>query len=203
LVLVRHGLSQCTVDAVVGGIKGCTGLAADGRTQAAALRDRLLRTEELADTDVVLTSVLPRAIETAEIIAPGLGRAAGLVAEQHEDLSELHPGDADGLTWDDYNHRYGVDMRADPYAPLAPGGESYAGFMLRVAVALRRVVHEHRDRNVVVVAHGGVISGAMQLFMNLPVQHPVTLAPDNTSLTEWRIEPDRHTLVRYNDAAHL
>ena len=203
LVLIRHGLSQCTVDAVVGGIKGCTGLAPEGRRQAEALRDRLLRTGELADTAAALTSVLPRAIETAEIIAPGLGSAGRVAAEQLEDLSELDPGDADGLTWTEYNQRYGVDMRADRFAPLAPGGESLATFAVRVSAALTGVVREHADSSVVVVAHGGVIAGAMQLFLNLPLQHSVTFWSENTSLTEWRIEPAGSALVRYNDTAHL
>ncbi|TML43349.1 MAG: histidine phosphatase family protein, partial [Actinobacteria bacterium] len=91
LVLIRHGLAQCAVDSIVGGIKGCTGLAPDGRTQAERLRDRLLRTGELRDADAVYTSVLPRAIETAEIIAPGLGRAGEAPAKQDADLCELNP----------------------------------------------------------------------------------------------------------------
>src|SRR4051812_23112762 len=74
IVLIRHGESQCTVDGVVGGDRGCTGLSDEGRRQCGQLRERLLRTGELAGTDVVLTSVLPRAIETAELIAPGLGK---------------------------------------------------------------------------------------------------------------------------------
>src|SRR2546423_14458987 len=130
IVIVRHGESQCTVDGVIGGDRGCTGLSEAGRKQARLLRDRLLRTGELADTDVVLTSVLPRAIETAEVIAPGLGRAASLPAKQDCDLCELHPGEADGLTWAGDPARYGgVNMGGDPCAPMGPGAGGVAGFM--------------------------------------------------------------------------
>ena len=192
------------MDGVVGGARGCTGLSPEGVRQAERLRDRLLRTGELADTDLVLTSVLPRAIETAEVIAPGLGRAAALDAKQDCDLCELHPGEADGLTWAEFRERYGdVDMRRDPYVPMAPGGESIAEFVNRIGRTLRRIVDEHAGQNVVLVVHGGVIWGSARTFMNLPLRVPVALNADNTSLTEWVVADDHTELVRFNDAAHL
>jgi broad specificity phosphatase PhoE len=204
IVLVRHGESQCTVDGVVGGDRGCTGLSDEGRRQCARLRDRLLRTGELADTDVVLTSVLPRAIETAELIAPGLGKAATMQAKQDCDLCELHPGEADGLTWNEYVTRFAdVNMRDDPYAPMAPGGESVADFITRVGRTLHRIVDEHAGQNIVLVVHGGVIWGSVRMFMNLPLRTSFQLHPENTSLTEWIVDGADTQLVRYSDAAHL
>jgi probable phosphoglycerate mutase len=204
LVIVRHGEAACSLRSVVGGIKGCTGLSEEGRRQAEALRDRLVRTHELSDTNIVLTSVLPRAIETAAIIAPGLGRAATVEAKQDCDLCELHPGEADGLTWDEYGDRFGrVDMRQNPYAPIAPGGESIAVFLLRVGRTLSQIVEEHADQTVVVVAHGGVIWGSMHSYLNLPLRTPALFEAINTSLTEWEISGEVNRLVRYNDAAHV
>lgn len=202
LVLVRHGESMATVDRIVGGHAGCTGLSDTGRAQAEALRDRLASTGEV-EADVVLTSVLPRAIETAEIIAPALG---GLPVAQDCDLCELHPGDSDGLTWDEYTHLYGVDMAADPFAPVAPGGESLADFQGRVGKALRRVVEEHAGRTSVVVCHGGVVAASFVTFFDLPQDRPlpVEVRVTNTALTEWaRYDEGRWQLVRHNDAAHL
>src|SRR4051812_9240100 len=195
LIVIRHGLSQCTVDSIVGGIKGCTGLAPEGRRQADLLRDRLVRTRELADADVVYTSVLPRAIETAEIIAPGLGRAGESPAKQDAELSELEPGEADGLTWAEYNRRYpDVDMGANPYQPIAAGGESIADFLVRVGRALTRIVTEHPDQLVVIVAHGGIIRSSVHVFLDLPVRRRTQLEANNTSITEWHVEADRNTL---------
>ena len=73
LVLIRHGESRSTIDRVVGGHEGCGGLTDRGVLQAKALYERLDRTGELAGATTLLTSVLPRAIQTAEIIAPALG----------------------------------------------------------------------------------------------------------------------------------
>jgi probable phosphoglycerate mutase len=203
LVIIRHGLSQCSLDAVVGGIKGCTGLAAEGRSQVERLRDRLLRTGELRDADLAYTSVLPRAIETAEIVAPALGAAGESPAKQDADLSELDPGEADGLTWEAYRERYDVDMGLNRFQPMAPGGESIAEFLLRMARTLSRIVAEHPGQKVVIAAHGGVIWGSMAYFLNLPLRTPTMFDAENTSITEWSVDVDRATLVRFNDAAHL
>src|SRR3979490_513751 len=120
LLLARHGESLATVNHVIGGHAGCTGLSEHGRQQAEALRDRLLRTAELRDASVILTSVLPRAVETAEIIAPAIG-AGALPIQRDCDLCELHPGESDGLDWVEFESRSEApDWGADPHRPLSP-----------------------------------------------------------------------------------
>jgi probable phosphoglycerate mutase len=202
LVLIRHGEARAALDRVVAGERGCTGLSDLGRLQAQRLRDRLARTAEVV-ADVLLASTLPRAIETAEIIAPALGDPE-IVRDC--DLCELHPGECDTLGWDEYAERYGVDMRRHPFEPMSPGGESLAEFDVRVGRALTRVAEEHEGRSVVVACHGGVIIGSMKCFLGLPAGLPspsVDLLVTNTSLTEWEHRDGQWRLVRYNDAAHL
>ena len=64
------------IDRIVSGHDTCEGLSERGHEQAARLRDRLLRTDELRDATAMFTSILPRAIETAATIAPALGTGA-------------------------------------------------------------------------------------------------------------------------------
>jgi 2,3-bisphosphoglycerate-dependent phosphoglycerate mutase len=206
LVLVRHGEARAALDRVVAGERGCSGLSDLGRLQARLLRDRLARTGEVV-ADVLASSTLPRAIETAEIIAPVL---AGSMVEKPEivqdrDLSELHPGECDTLSWDEYAERYGVDMRSRPFEPMSPGGESLAEFNVRVGRALTRLADENEGRSVVVACHGGVVMSSMNCFLGLPVlpSPAVDLLVTNTSLTEWERRQGQWRLVRYNDAAHL
>lgn len=202
LVLIRHGEARAAVDRVVGGPTGCTGLSERGRRQAEALRDRLRRTGEVS-ADVLLASSLPRAVETAEILAPALD-ASEVVRDC--DLCELHPGECDGLTWEQYDERYGVDMASDPYAPMSPGGESLAEFNVRVGRALTGLARRNEGANIVVACHGGVIIGSLICFLELPAQRPpaADVWVENTSLTEWHRRSDgRWRLVRFNDAAHL
>src|SRR5438552_4463181 len=103
IVLVRHGESMAQELQLVGGHAGCQGLTDRGRQQCELLRDRLLATGELADAAALYTSVMPRAIETAAIIAPAFG---GLEAVEECDFCEQHPGEADGLSWEEFERRY-------------------------------------------------------------------------------------------------
>jgi probable phosphoglycerate mutase len=206
LVLIRHGESRATVDRVVGGRRGDEGLSEMGVRQCAALGDRLVRTAELDPVAALYASVLRRAVETAEIIAPALGLSPDAVIPD-EQLSELEPGEGDGLGWEEFEKRYGLpDMRADPYVRLAPGGESLAEFQLRAGQALARVTADHAGQTVVIACHGGVIETALVTFLSLPrFGTLIRFQTANASLTEWiRHEDDPcWTLVRYNDAAHL
>jgi len=202
LVLVRHGEAQSAVDRLVGGPATCTGLSDLGRRQAEALRDRLARTGELNGTDVLLASTMPRARETAEILAPALG---GLPVLEDPGLIEMHPGDADGMTLDDFVAAHGWrDVEADVELPIAPGGESLSVFHERVRAALEAVVAGHEGRTVVVACHSGVIDVGLRALLQLPMTGSFELWTANTSLTEFEYRPaGRWRLVRYNDAAHL
>lgn len=209
LALIRHGEAEAAVRGIVGGQRGCTGLSERGRRQCEALRDRLVATGELR-AEVFLTSVLPRAIETAEIIAPALGAGE---AEQDCALCELHPGECDGMTWDEFDRRYrSGPPRWTSYEPLSPGGESWAEFHSRVAQALHRITVDHAGKSIVVACHGGVVTGSMIAFFGLPyLGAMVELPVENTSITEWELRPadqvpsrpPRWRLLRYNDSAHL
>ena len=203
LILVRHGDAHAGFHGVIGGPTGCQGLTDLGRAQAAALRDHLARTDRVR-ADVLLASTLPRAIETAETIAPGLGFD---VVGQHHDLCEVGTGEADGLTWSDYGTRYGsFDMQAEPDRVFAPEGESWNSFHERVAGMLRRVSTEHAGQTVVAVCHAGVIMATLRLLLDIPHTGAVArIQPTNTGLTEWEHDPelDRWTLHSFNETAHL
>lgn len=203
LVLVRHGEAQAGFHGPIAGPTGCKGLTDLGRRQAELLRDHLATTGRIRG-DVLLASVLPRAIETAEIIAPGLGLE---VAAHDCDLCEFHTGEADGTDWADYNADFGsFDMEAEPDRPFAPGGDSWNGFHARVSRTLERLAREHRDQVVVAVCHAGFIMASMRLLLG--ILDPATsahLRPSNTGLTEWEHDDmsGRWILRTYNDAVHL
>jgi probable phosphoglycerate mutase len=205
LVLVRHGEADCNVAKRFGGPLGCTGLSDQGRRQAGLLRDRLRRTGELADATRLYASTLPRAIETAEI----LDQALGLGVETDERLCELHPGEADNMTFDDYlsSDLYAAGSarwRDDPSVPTAPGGESWTGFMHRVLDGIVDLSTRHEGETIVVACHGGVIDTSMLQLLQMDTGYvPARFVTDNTSLTEWTRRGERWRLVRYNDAAHL
>jgi broad specificity phosphatase PhoE len=203
IVLVRHGEAACNVTGVIGGPRGCTGLTAVGAEQVGALAARLARTHELAGTAALYASVLPRALETAAILAPVLAPQSTGVLEVREDcgLCELHPGEVDGLTWTQFAERYTVpDWDRDPATVLAPGAESWRGFVIRAADAVRAVAERHRGALVVIATHAGVIEAS--LLSLLPVDTTGArrrLRPDHAGMTEWELDAGWWTLRRYND----
>jgi probable phosphoglycerate mutase len=201
LILVRHGESQVTVDRIIGGGLTCSGLSELGRLQTEALRDRLI-SDPIA-IDAFGSSTMPRALETAEILQPAL---AHLDLFEDSDLVEHRPGEADGLPFADYDGKYGAfDLAAEPFRPLAPGGESLAGFHHRAGAALHRVVRENAGQTVLICCHGGVIDVALRSFLGLALIPTFELHTLNTSLTELSKSEGakRWKLVRYNDSAHL
>ena len=206
LILIRHGEAQVALDGVVGGHEGCRGLSSKGVSQADALCERLQRAREF-DADFVASSVLPRAVETADRVAPALGNPE--VARDCE-LCELHPGEADGVTWAEYRERYGFDMRAELERPIAPGGESLAAFQRRVEARISAIARERSGQTSVLFCHGGVITATTLALLGAPgfgQARPFRLTIANTSITEWLYAEangeSSWELVRFNDTAHL
>lgn len=202
LVLVRHGESEVTVRRVVGGPRSCVGLSDLGRRQAEALRERLGSTGEIA-ADVLMASGYPRAIETAEIIAPALG---GLSVALDPAFGEHDPGpECDGLTFEEFVERHGrPDWESDPHAVTFPGGETIADFQHRVGLATSRLVQAHPDATVVLACHGGVVDAVLRAALRTVSTGGFEIHTLNTSLTELvHVQPGRWRLVRYNDVSHL
>lgn len=204
LYLIRHGEAVANVTPILAGMQGDVGLTPRGVAQAERLRDRLARGELVAD--VLIASTLPRARQTAEIIQPALK----LPIVFDDEVQELRIGEADGMSNQDAWAKFGVpDFDRYPLRPIAPGGESWGEFTLRVARALTRIVAEHAGKTIVVVCHGGVIDSSFVHFLQMPslIVPPTDFHTRNTSLTHWeQLERRGRSLWRlnsYNDIAHL
>lgn len=209
LHFIRHGEAYSNIPhngKMVSGMLGDKGLTPRGVSQVERLRDRLLRNGELA-ADVVLASTLPRAWQTAEILAP----VWDTPVIPDDDLHELRPGKADGLLREVAHERYGfVDFAQEPYQPKSPGGETWGAFVLRVGTMLDRITRDYADKTIVLITSGGVIHATFLVFFSMHTLIPpsVWFATDNASLTTWeqrpwRNQPSLWTLLRYNDTSHL
>ena len=175
-----------------------------------ALRERLQSTGELAEASALYASLMPRAVETAEILSPALG---GLEVRSECHFCEGHPGEADGLTWAELDDRYPSVAEWSADSRRAPGWETWREMAERVTGALVTLVARHPGETVVVACHGGVVVHSMLHFLSLgeaTTAQRAWISPDNTSLTEWRFAPNPYVkgtlpveLVRFNDFAHL
>jgi probable phosphoglycerate mutase len=197
LVLVRHGEPVAAVKGIVGGPVGDTGLTDRGRDQVRAVAARLAASGELGVVAALYASSLPRAIETAELLAPALG---GLAVTVRHDLREHDPGEMDAMLWSEAIASFEIpNFDTHPDVPVAPGGDSLVGFHERIRAALRDVVAAHLGETVVIACHGGVVSAAVGAAFGLPADRRVALPTHYSSMTEFSATPETLELARYND----
>jgi broad specificity phosphatase PhoE len=194
LLLARHGQSTWNAERRFQGATDIA-LSALGRAQAAALG------QALAGYRVSAAYVSPyrRARETAEIALAG----GSVPLSAMDELRELSLGDWEGCTVDEVRGREGDPYRAWLRAPHdcpPPNGEPLDAVYRRVQSAVERIGAAHgEDEDVLVVAHGGVISVYACVLLGCPFNSLWRLRVDNASLTV--VKPPR--LVSLNDTAHL
>ena len=148
LILVRHGETDWNRDGRWQG-QSDTPLNDLGRSQA---RDVA---EELDGVDVVYSSDLARARETADIVA----RRLGLEVRLDPRLGERGFGGWEGLTTGEiqsgFAEEHGRWQTGEGFG--ADDAEPFDSFGARVGAFLDEVLHRHPDETVLVVGHGGSI----------------------------------------------
>jgi probable phosphoglycerate mutase len=149
IVLVRHGETDWNVEERFQG-HADPPLNARGREQARVLAARMAGEH----VDVIYTSPLRRARETAEILAEALG--ATVVS--HDGLREVDVGEWQGLTRGDIEERFPEAFaRWREYGPGWEHGETYEQMADRVLAAMREIASAQQSGRVVVVTHGGPV----------------------------------------------
>jgi probable phosphoglycerate mutase len=203
LVLVRHGESQAQRDGFLSGHSTCLGLSPLGRRQAEALGARLAVSGELGAVDAVYTSILPRSIETAQIVLAGAGFDHAPVSDC--DFCELHPGEAEGLTWEVMRERFPPGPTDDPHLRRMPTMETWAEMYERAGWRLQAAADAHAGGTVLVVAHGGTVGASFVVLGGVSPAMGIGLTREtvNASLTEWQLRRGTWVLVHFNDTAHL
>ena len=188
LLFVRHGETALNAARVMQ--PADTPLSPRGQAQAQAVAQRLAAMQPVA----LLSSDLPRALQTAEAIAA----ATGLPVQTTPLLHERNFGDFRGRP----HASFDFDPVTMDEAP--PDGESMPEFLDRVvrafdaAVRLRATLHGP----LVVVSHGLVIRALLgpQVALAAGVAPPARIG--NTSVTEVEAEPP-HRALRVDCLQHL
>lgn len=122
---------------------------------------------ENIDFDLVCSSPLSRCRKLAKYCG------YGNVIEYHDCLKELHMGDWEMRMWDDLDMTVWKD---DWVNNPAPNGESFAQMYNRVASFFDKL-KERDAENVLIFAHGGVISCARVYFGEADIKQTFDLMP--------------------------
>jgi probable phosphoglycerate mutase len=152
--------------------------------------------------DILYSSDMGRAVQTAEIIADMLS----LPVHTDSRLRERNLGILQGLTKVEFEERYPeaarlFDTRDPDY--VLPGGESLRQSFDRCVDCAQRIAGENAGRNVLLVAHGGVLRGFFHKATDAPIAGPRRYSLFNASLNAFRISEDRWSLDTWGEVAHL
>jgi broad specificity phosphatase PhoE len=185
LFLVRNADTDFTRDGRVAGRRDIS-LSKAGRAQAEYLRDRLVAMkQELVE---ILASPLPRAVETAEIMAAPFGH--GVVRDPR--LTDFDAGRWEGQT----HHDIGASAEYqrfldDPVTESIPGGEKIGDVRDRVVASVSQALADNElGANILMVSHAGPLRVllAHYLGMNLVHYHRLRLSPASMSILRFESE---------------
>ena len=171
---VRHGPTHRD------GLIGWTDAPADLSDQPAL--DRL--NAYLPRKAVVISSDLIRCVATADTLSKGRTRLP-----HDPDLRELHFGDWEDKTFSQVSETDADLSRAywsDPGPHAPPNGESWDAAGQRVSRGVDRLLTNHPDTDIIVVAHFGAILTQVQRAARMPAKSALSFKIDNLSVT--RIE---------------
>jgi broad specificity phosphatase PhoE len=137
---------------------------------------------------VLVASDLSRASQTATAIDAGHERLP-----DHHELREFHFGDWDGRHFSEISQQHPELSRAyweHPGDVVPPGGESWNMAAARVGSAVARLTQAHRGRDIIAVAHFGVILTQIQAALGVSAADVLAHRIEPLSLTRIRFEPD-------------
>ena len=157
--LVRHGETEWNRLRKIQGISDIP-LNDTGRSQAAALGDILSKHR----FDLIVSSPLSRALETAQIVARKLGMPAPLAIQ---DLVERNYGEAEGSSGLELDTLY-------PPGTEIPGREDRADVTKRVVRTLHDLAIRHPEADILAVAHGAVIRCVVDYAAPGEYSEPIT-----------------------------
>ena len=167
---VRHGPTHAKT------MVGWSDLPADLSDSAQLAR----LSNALPQDAVVISSDLVRASATADAIASGRQRLP-----HDPDLREIHFGEWELARFDEVEDQ--ARLRAywdNPGDIRPPGGESWHEVSARVDSAVARLIADHPGRDIIAVAHFGVILTQVQQALQIGAFEAFSHRIDNLSLTE-------------------
>jgi 2,3-bisphosphoglycerate-dependent phosphoglycerate mutase len=194
LYLVRHGQSLYNAERRIQG-QFDVRLSPFGLRQGAALAAAF----RSLTIDAIYASPLARAHETAELIATPLG----LPVHTDDRLKEINAGVFQGVLWTEIEqHSPDLAVRWREQDPdfVIPGGESRRALAERGRAAFE-AIHAAGHRQAIVVAHGGVLAGALKSLLGIPMENnPFSFYNASISKLSW---DRRIKLLTLNQLDHL
>ncbi|MFC5603180.1 histidine phosphatase family protein [Sporosarcina koreensis] len=188
IALIRHGITEWND---LGKAQGISDIPLNklGRKQADNVGDRLLNEGKW---DIIISSDLTRAIETAQIIGGKLNLS---ISHYDNRIREIDCGEIEGTTEETRQEKWGSNWREKDL-----GMESFEQVGKRGIEFLEEMVHTYNGKRIVIVSHGALIGLTLQRL--LPTMFQSTYI-DKSSLTILHNSNRQWDCHLYNCTKHL
>ncbi|KQY83281.1 phosphoglycerate kinase [Paenibacillus sp. Root52] len=184
--LIRHGVTDWNYEFRAQGHTDIP-LNAEGRRQAELLARRM----ENEEWDVIYSSDLSRALETAEMV----GKLKNIEVRTDLRLREMNGGLIEGTTEQERVNRWGYS-----WSKLDLGIEPQADVIARGVDCLADLAQRHPNQKILIVSHGAILG----LTLKKLIRHVDTAENlHNTSVSIINKEQVRWNCERYNCISHL
>jgi broad specificity phosphatase PhoE len=199
LILVRHCETAWSLEERVQGLRDIP-LTPLGLRQAERVAGRL-RGERI---DVIMTSTLSRAIDTAQIIRNSVDLLKDKEILTFAELNERDYGDFTGRTKEELSAG-GLLPRWHllRYLIPPPGGESVMRQSKKVRKFIREAFLRYPDENILIVTHAGTLKILVAYFLNKGLKWTMRFRPSSGGITILSGDGKDWEAELLNDVSHL
>lgn len=148
--------------------------------------------------DVIYTSDLKRATQTADYLSKELNRSLKILTA----LREVDVGRLEGLKWEEVKRTF-PDWVSQGHNDGYPGGETRSDIEKRVFNLWDYVSKTHRSDNIVLVSHGGIIKTLICQLLDIDASRRNRLIIDNCSVSWIVLGELGYRIKALNTTLHL
>jgi phosphoserine phosphatase len=140
------------------------------------------------EPEIIISSPLPRAVQSAEIIARGVG---GIEILTDDRLEEVRYGAWEGKTYFQLvKEESYINYRKAPLESLTPGGETIRDVQARGVAAVDAAIIAHCGKRLLFVSHGDIIRTVLCHYMRIDLKHFHRLRVDNATFSAVEVSDD-------------
>lgn len=129
--------------------------------------------EQMQQDGIGWEHIVSSPMQRCHAFAEQLSQSLALPLQIEQNLRELSFGDLEGLTpqqaWQQHSELL-TRMWQAPEIHTAPNGEPFQAFRDRVLDSVQQLIHQHPGKNLLIIAHGGVIRAMLNGLFQIPAQ---------------------------------
>jgi broad specificity phosphatase PhoE len=198
LYILRHGETEWNREQRAQGCSNDIPLSDVGIKQAEAAAKKL-KDEKI---DLIFTSPLKRAFQTAQIIA----KYHNIEVERLKEFMEINFGCWEGLSYKEMSEKYPEVVavwRSTPHLAQIPNAETLVELRERSMGKLNEIIKVHDDKNILIVSHGITCKVMIASLMGIDLGNLHKIRQDNTAINIFEYRNNSFYTLLLNDTCHL